>query len=310
MFSRIVSVCLSPTVDVTVNIDSLSSNEPNIVKNERYDAGGKGVNIAKILKSYGVDCTLIYPVGEDNADVFSRLLGEHIKSDYVVTSGRVRENISVITDDARNFKIDRVANSLEPADKEEIIKLCGKYSHDDGIIIFSGSLPRGMTEDDFCEFVMQAGAGYGYIALDCAAITKKMIERIRPFVIKPNQFEFEKIVGRELCGTKEITDAIKELLELGVCNLLVSRGGDGIIYGNKKGTLVARVPKVDVVSTVSAGDSTLSGFIAGKNLLLDDSECLRLAAAFGTAAVTTEGVIPPTKDVIDSLRPSIEVESI
>ena len=81
---------------------------------------------------------------------------------------------------------------------------------------------------------------------------------------------------------------------MGIENIILSMDKDGLIYSGRGYMYRVNVPSVDVRSTVGARDSTLAGFIYGVQNGHSLIDCAKLAAAFGTASVMSEGTVPPT----------------
>ena len=54
----ITTVCLNPIIDHMLVIDGFAYGGLNRVRDSRYDAGGKGLNVAVTASALGADCLL------------------------------------------------------------------------------------------------------------------------------------------------------------------------------------------------------------------------------------------------------------
>jgi len=117
-------------------------------------------------------------------------------------------------------------------------------------------------------------------------------------------------VGRELKEMHEIVAAAREINQQGVEIVLVSMGGRGILLVSEGSEYLAVPPAVNVESTIGAGDSSVAGFISGLILGKELKECLRYAAAAGTATTLRQGTALCQKEDFDRLAPQVELKTI
>jgi fructose-1-phosphate kinase PfkB-like protein len=80
---------------------------------------------------------------------------------------------------------------------------------------------------------------------------------------------------------------------LGIENVMISLGAKGASLTCDEGAFFAEAPKIEPISTIGAGDSSIAGFLMGLSLGESYEDCLRRAVAFGTAACLTSGTRPP-----------------
>ena len=143
------------------------------------------------------------------------------------------------------------------------------------------------------------------IVIDGDRLDRTALAEIRPFVIKPNLFEFQALTGLESNGRDEIVKTLK-LHDFLAENILLSAGGQGIYFLSQNGDFVrAKVDEAVVKCTVGAGDASLAGFLACvcqyENVLSESPEKAAFyAAAAGTAAVGTEGTGTITRESFES----------
>ena len=64
MHRGIITVTLSPSIDVTLWLDGLRTDEANRVTDESRGVGGKGINVSRVVQSYGLDNLCLAVAGE------------------------------------------------------------------------------------------------------------------------------------------------------------------------------------------------------------------------------------------------------
>jgi 1-phosphofructokinase family hexose kinase len=297
MFDRIVTLSLNPAIDITLWVDEVLKNSDNFVRAEKYEAGGKAVNISRALSLYGVDNLAVVLAGRHNQERYeSRLRAEGIRYSLIPVEGYTRENISVVQQDRTVTRFLREGFTVPYEVVEELTQELSQLVREGTLVVISGTLPGGIsvkTLKNICRHVTQWG---GMLAVDVAAdITMEDVAEIGPWMIKPNRKELSEFTRRELTTNQEIIDCCLEMNRLGVENCLVSMGYHGIIYTGPEGVYQVDVPDVNVVSAVGSGDYCLAGFLMGRATGGDMVKALKTAAAFGTAVCLTEGTEPPTR---------------
>ena len=93
----ILTVCMSPSVDVTIELDQLNVGKVNIVKNKTLSFTGKALNVAIGISRLGADAYATGFMYNENGAMFERALDkEGVPFAFVWNSGRVRENYKCI----------------------------------------------------------------------------------------------------------------------------------------------------------------------------------------------------------------------
>ena len=111
----------------------------------------------------------------------------------------------------------------------------------------------------------------------------------RPYLVKPNEHELARLLGRELSGVGELRAAAGELLAAGVEKVVVSLGSRGALYATKTQVILADGLPVKVGSTVGAGDSVVAALAWAEEQGLSLEEAAVLSTATGAANVMCSG---------------------
>ena len=146
--------------------------------------------------------------------------------------------------------------------------------------------------------------------MDCNSFSKEDLSEIKPFLIKPNEEEITKLFDREITGREDTIKAALDLKNAGVLNVMITRGKDGLIFVGEEGTFDVKIPPIDSVSTIGAGDSLIAGFVSALTSKMDIINTLKIALAFGSAACLTEGTNPPRSKDITRLEKQVVCKRI
>lgn len=310
MRCNIISVTLNPSIDVTLWTDDMHFDATNRVLEEKREAGGKGINVSRVVQTFGMPNLCLSVVGEDNSDEFAGYLEEEsIHYELLKVQGAVRENLTLRNGD-RTMKINRKGPFLSVMMIGALMALIQSRMNEGDIVMFGGSLPENVAVSDYVELMMAVKQAGGRVVVDSDLLTLEDYRRVSPWLIKPNIHELRRILPVEDDSDEAVLRAACTLQRAGVENVLVSRGADGIMCVNAQCAVKADSPKVEAKSTVGAGDSALAGFLIGTVKEYGVEECVRLASACGSACVMQDGTALATRDLAFGLMDQITVERL
>ncbi|MBK5240816.1 1-phosphofructokinase [Clostridium sp.] len=298
----IITVTLNPAVDKTVEVDNCTINSVNRVSSIKLDAGGKGINVSKVVKSLnGESIALGVLAGKTGEFIKDYLDTEKIKNDFVFVTGETRTNIKIV-DKVKNTNTDinESGNNVSEDDIKIIKEKVFNLAKSDDILVLSGSVPQSV-EKNIYELWIREASGLGVkTILDADGELLKNGIKSGPYLIKPNIHELEKLFDVKINGINETIRLCTGIFDYGVKVIAVSLGSEGALFMNREKTIHARGIKVKVKSTVGAGDSMVAGlaFALDKGYSFERSVTLSVAAA--TAGVMTEGTTAGSlNDILD-----------
>ncbi|HSS76894.1 MAG TPA: 1-phosphofructokinase [Thermoanaerobaculia bacterium] len=289
--TSVVTVTLNPAIDQTLSIPGFAAGRVNRVVSSRCDAGGKGVNVACVLADLGVETVATGFLGAGNAALFETFLAtKDIADRFVRLPGLTRVGIKVV-DDRTQETTDINFPGLAPAAGEiaELFERIAALAAAGRWFVLSGSVPPGLPDDVYAGLIEAIHGKGGRVVLDTSGRPLAAAMASRPDVIKPNVEELGGLVGGGLDAPAAVCRAAKTLLKQGIRLVVVSMGGDGAVFVDREHALLARPPKVTVISTVGAGDAMVGGIVYGMIHDLPLEEVARTATASGAYAVTRVG---------------------
>lgn len=302
----VITLTLSPAYDIHAYCDTFASERENHVRMISRDAGGKGLNISRALAEYGIKSTALIILGEENsADFENSVFDEGITVCAIKTRGRIRENLTVHTKDGKETRISFDGSPLDSSVIGELRKRLTLRRGD--VLTVTGSIPAGINIESLKEYLFRLKDSGVKTVIDSRSLALSDISDIKPWLIKPNAEEISKYLGREIYDVESAIEAARQISEVGAENAIISLGEMGAVLSADGRIFVGRVPKIDTVSTIGAGDSMIAGFIAAAQSEYDISEAFIHALAFGSAACLSEGSLPPTKSNIQELIKKVEI---
>ena len=282
------ALCLNPSFDKTVVVDTLRVGKVNRVHSVRTDTGGKGTNVAIVLHRLGIPVRCLGLAGEDGAARYEQMLEQvGVPHGFLYIAGSLRTNLKVVSlDGVEVTEINEPGPIVDERRLKSFLKLVKDNCRGDEFLILTGSLPPGCGSDTYARLMRLLPIP---CILDTSGDALRDSLEASPFLVKPNRQELENISGRTLRSLDEVHRAALELIDIGARNVLVSLGGEGAMLVNQNGALYAPGLKVNVSSTVGAGDAMTAGFVAGFSQTGDFRESLRRGMAAGAASVMTDG---------------------
>lgn len=286
----IVTVTLNPAVDQTLQVPGLQLGQVNNALSLRFDAGGKGVNVASVLADLGHACAVTGLLGEDNAYIFeNQFAARGIADHFIRMPGATRINVKLNDPDSGNTT-DINMTAEEPAAaalqllRAEIAALSAGPAR---VFVLAGSLPPGVPADYYATLTRDLKVAGKTVVVDTSGAPFAAALAGAPDLVKPNRHELETWLGRALPDRAAVIEGARALRAAGPANVIVSMGEEGAFLLTDQGCWHARPPKVNVVSTVGAGDSMVAGWISATLQALAPDQALRLATASAAARVSS-----------------------
>ena len=310
--SMIRTVCLNPALDKTALIAGFQIDHVNRIVSLRRDAGGKGINVSKVVaKLGGKTCAYALLGGTVGTQIESDIVDMGISCVSVAIEGDTRTNLKII--DTQTGTHTDINEPGPVVDSQELLDLLQRLTSDieeGDVIVLSGSLPRGVPSDTYATWIRaskQAGAAV-FLDTDGRALTAGI--DAAPTLVKPNLQELSDLVGQELTTTEDIVAAAHELLSGGIKTVVVSLGQQGALFCTKEHTISVRAPHVPVGSTVGAGDAALAAIAFAWERGYGLSDTATLAIATGSANVMQSGTQAAERSVVESLLSKVDLHTL
>ena len=308
----IITVTMNPAIDKTAKTGAIKPGGLNRLDDVITDAGGKGINVSKMIKALGMESVATgFLGGGAGREIKSLLRRQNIKNDFIAINQTTRTNLKVLSEDYGITEFNEPGAKVTAGEMAALHDKLMIYAAPGVIFVFSGSLPRGAAVDTYyrlaCD-VKDMGASV-FIDADGEAFSAAL--EAKPDYIKPNKFELMQYFGiKDDPSPEKCAELCGRLIEKGVRTAAISMGRHGALFATRDTTLYAPGLPVRALSTVGAGDCMVGALACAfeKRLRLRDAAVLAMAASAG--AVTTQGTKPPTKSLVDELKPLVKLIKI
>ncbi len=286
----ITTICMNPSFDKTVEVDSIQVGQLNRIRTSRVDLGGKGINVAVAACRLGLDVECIGIMGEEgSAELVSLMNREKLKHTFITVPGRIRTNMKIFSRDGQGItEFNEPGVRMTEEGLREVFRLAKEKTAFSDMIVLTGSLPPGCPEGTYRDLMLSL-EGKRFIVDTEGKELELCTKGAKPFLIKPNLRELEATLGIELRTMRAIRDAALLFVRLGVEHAVISMGPMGAMYVSAARTLFAPALRVETKSTVGAGDAMLGGILLGYEKEHDMAKAFRYGIAAGAASVMTEG---------------------
>src|ERR1700689_1939482 len=282
----IITVTLNAAIDKSLAVPNFRLGRRHRTVEQRTMAGGKGVNIARTLKALGQPVIATgFTGGATGTHIVEQLTEESILNDFVRIREESRTNTSVL--DPTTGEQTEI-NERGPAVSEREVELFRDkllyLARGAAIVVFAGSLPRGVEPD------LYAAVGGALLGLDGVVVGAAEGEPLRqavraePDVISPNVLEAEELVGHEFSGEEERSLAVGEIVALGPKEAIMTLP-DGcfaqVFVDGQRRLKRARIEPREPIAKSGSGDAFLAGYLAARYEGRAPDQCLRFGVACG-----------------------------
>jgi len=309
---QVTGVCLNPCIDRALTIDGFEYGGTNRVISSVDCAGGKGFNVAIAATKLGLSAAASGFLFSDNGDIILHALrSEGVNVQTLSFAGNVRVNLKVY-DKATQVvtELNGKGQLMDSDSLTEMVHKIGKLAKVSEYMVFGGSAAPGLGDDVYKLLIETANKSSCKCVLDAEGALPTRGISAQPFMIKPNLFELETLVGEKLNSIQEIKTAAQHLAGQGIGIVLVSLGQEGAMIVSANDAKLAQGMKVSVKNTVGAGDSMVSGAIKGLIDGGDLGEVLRYAVSAATCSVMQEGTGLTDTSELSDVYDKVEISNI
>ncbi|MBV1852784.1 1-phosphofructokinase family hexose kinase [Catellatospora tritici] len=303
----ILTVTLNVALDVTYTVDRLVPHSTHRVTAVAQRAGGKGVNVARVLHALGEPVVATgLAGGPTGARVRELLTADGIAEAFAPVAADARRTVVVGDgEDATGF--------WEPGPVVTPDEWQAFTAHFSGLlpgvrlVVLSGSLPAGVPEAAYAELVALAHAAGADTILDADGAPLRHGLSAAPNLVKPNAYELRALTGLSAADPATAAQAVAAVRDLGARDIVASLGAGGLAAATADGRWRARLPHPLTGNPTGAGDACVAALARAHVHGLPWPQRLREAVAVSAAAVAVPyaGAFDPA--VYRDLHPQIEI---
>ncbi|WP_280563211.1 1-phosphofructokinase [Chromohalobacter sp. 48-RD10] len=293
--ARVLTLTLNPALDLAIHLPSLTLGAVNRTGATHLEAAGKGVNVARVLKALGHEVAVSGFLGAHNDGAFVRAFADwNLEDAFLRLAGETRINAKLAEAEGRVTDINGPGLEVAHDDLARLYAALEARVMDaarcpDAVVI-AGSLPPGVSPDDLAVLIDWLREYDVPVWVDTSGAALNAAIAAMPNAVKPNETELAEWSGEPLEDAASRLAAATRLHASGTEHALVSLGGEGVLWVGPERAWQATPPRVEVASTVCAGDTLLAVMLHGRLAGLTAEATLRLATALSAEAVRHVGV--------------------
>jgi 1-phosphofructokinase family hexose kinase len=308
----IVTVTLNAAVDRTLTVPNFQLNQRHRASAGLTLAGGKGINVARALKSLGVPVVATgLAGGRTGTRVVEELTSEAILNDFVRIEDDSRTSTAVVDPTGNSYtEINEWGPEVQAEELDMLHDKLRYLSNGADYVILAGSLPRHVDADFYGDLIRELNKRQVPTVLDAEGEPLRLGLEAEPFLVSPNQREAEALVGQEFYEHQDFSFALEHIAELGARNVLITNETGcfaRLREGRKTRRYRALAPQVEPVSAVGSGDVLLAGYVAAQLEGRSTEDALRSAVAAGAASTLELGAGRLDPRVASQLTQDVQV---
>lgn len=308
------AITLNPAVDHTYVVSGFEIGGANRTQQVHRMPGGKGNNVARILRSQQHEVTATGFLGGHTGEFINAgLTAAGISTRFVWLDGKASRSCHTILDQETGMATEVLESGPEVGirEQEEFLQVLPDLVHDADVVVISGSAPTGIQAEFLERLAYLVRERTDRMVVDSSGTTLLSLLEGKPDLIKPNRDEIGALIGGDTTESAQIDFALNELIARHLApngRVLISRGREGAVLVSEDNIHRARPPSIQSTNTVGCGDALLAGFVDAWLTGADPPETLRQAIAFGTAAALQPVAGVVQQDDIERLILGVELK--
>ena len=316
----ILTVTLNTAIDKTLSVPNFRLGRRHRTVEQTTMPGGKGVNVARVLKTLGSPVIATgFAGGATGTRIVDQLTQMSVLSDFVRIGEESRTNTAVIDPTTgEQTEINERGPKVSPQEVELFVDKLLYLAKGASMCVFAGSLPREVDVDVYASLIRELRRLGVTTVVDTDGDPLRRAVRAEPDVISPNVLEAEELVGHEFNDDEDRIIAVREMCEQGAGEALMTMpdgcfaqmrpaepGGEPRVYRVRltSGSIEPR-------ATVGSGDAFLAGVVASRYAARGVEESLAFGVACGAESTRHLGAGLVDPDRVERLVADVEVERV
>jgi 1-phosphofructokinase family hexose kinase len=308
----IYTLTLNPAIDRELTVTEVQFDAVLSAVKSQVDFGGKGFNVSRLLKSMGMPSTALGFVGGRTGErLRSGLQALDIATDFVSISGETRTNISIVTEKHDHYiKVNEKGPLVDEAKQRELLDKIASTAAAGDWWVLAGSLPPGVPDSFYAQIIEILNERNAVTVLDTTGESLRLGCEAKPFIVKPNVEEAQKLTGLPVDTPSQIATAAAELRSLGTQNVVISLGKKGALLQTAEESWLVHGPKIKEKNPIGAGDSMVGGLVWALTQDITLKEALGWGVASGAATASLSGTEVGSRLLIEELFSRVQYERL
>ena len=307
----ILTITLNPSIDRRYNLKDFEKGKIFRTEDYEYTVGGKGLNVSKVIKSFGEEVIATGFLGGNSGEYILDGLDEmSIDNDFINITGETRSCLAIISNDGSQTEILETGPLISQEEEERFLNIYENLLDRVDIICASGSLPKGLDNNIYSKLIKLAKKKNKKFCLDTSGEALKLGIDSAPYLVKPNKEELENLIGDTIDQEEKLIKAGQSLLKKGIDIVVLSLGESGALLFNKNDIYRASVPRIEAINPIGSGDAMIAGMAIAISKAYDCERIIKQGVACGTANAMESETGKVDQDNFLSIMEKVKVEKI
>ena len=311
MKDTILTLTVNPAIDRIVSVDRLVFEDRAYILSTNPAAGGRGINAARVLTSFGAKTLAVTTTGGDGG----RRLEEKLKQDsfpveFVKIRNHIRTNVTISDRQGLSVKLNELGPPISEPELARIRRAVEKHLKDASWLMLCGSLPPGVPADFYAKLIKLAQKNSVKTLLDTDGDPLLSGIEAGPTAATPNQSEAERLLNRALITRSHSIEAVRRIKAMGPQYAILSLGSRGLVAATPEGVLEVVPPRIEAVCPIGAGDALGAAFVWAMARGYSFEESVRWGVAAGTASAKLPGIQLANFEETKQVYPQTQVTKI
>lgn len=282
----ILTVTMNPSVDISYKVVPFRLDDINRVDQVVKTAGGKGLNVTRVLSQLDKPVIATGIVGGYLGQFIRQKLDEEkISHQFYEIKQESRNSIAILHDAGAQTELLEAGPMVHPEEEKEFLTVYQQLIRKATTVTISGSLAKGLAPTLYNTLIDLANQKNCQVLLDTSgqALEQVIFSKNKPMLIKPNQTEIAQLLNTELDFTdfNQLVQRLQEPIFDGIEWIVVSLGARGALARHNQFFYKVTIPKIEVINPVGSGDATLAGLAAIIDSGGTDEEILKTGMTTG-----------------------------
>ena len=311
----IATVTLNPSLDMILKLNRLKLNQYNIVKRVTRIPGGKGINISKAVRVYGLETMALGFLGGHNSHYIAEQLRQYsITTNFWHIEEETRENVIIIEENNNTHTLlSEPGPEITEHDLDHFKSIFFRVMAQSKVVALSGSLPSKVPDDIYFQLIELAHQRNVLTILDATGTAFDKGLQAKPFLARPDlRATGYRFFNKKIDSQESALEIAQEIIKHGVKIAIVSLGDNKDVIVTEEGAWLAESAADNFVNIVGRDESIIAGFAI--KITSEEKEqmadIIQFAMACGLASSLTDSEVFHSRDDITACLPSIKVTEL
>jgi 1-phosphofructokinase family hexose kinase len=308
----IYTVTLNPAVDREMTVDAIAFDTVLRALEWRVDCGGKGFNVARMLKSLGTSSVALgFAAGKSGEMLNDKLQSLGIETAFVWVDGETRTNVSIVSaENGQYVKANEPGPTINEAGLAQLAQKTRDLVQAGDWWVLAGSLPPGVEPGYYTELITIIQSAGAKVFLDTSDEALRQNCGAKPLLVKPNDEEAHALTGLPVNTPAEIAAVGMAISAMGPASVVISLGKVGAVLVDKGKAWLAASPKIVAANPIGAGDSMVAGIVWGLSQGDSMQDALCKGIACGAATASQKGTSVGSREQVNDLLSQVQMREV